>query len=198
MMERLYPYLVAGLPELSLQAEVKSFDYGHCCKNILQHLQGTDAQLLRLMLMGLAPQQQTPYLYVKAAQSKCRFIRDYFAFDRMLRNAQVHVAAKKTGLEAANYLVGEEGAEPLPGNVKQVVDLPDVWERERKMDALRWEKASEIAVFNYLDIDYILAFVVKASIVDRWMKLDKTKGEELFRTLVTEVRGTFDIRKTTV
>ncbi len=126
------------------------------------------------------------------------FIRDYFAFDRLLRNAQARAAAAKIGIEPYDYMVGEEAPELLSDEVKQAIALPDILEREWKIDALRWAKAEEITQFNYLDISYILAFVVKASIVNRRMKLDKAKGEELFSALVTEVRGTFDIRKTTV
>ncbi len=197
-MAALYPYLVAGLPELSLQAEVKGFDYVRMAETIRQHLAGNDAQCLRLVLMGVGQQRQTPYLYVKAAQSNNRFIRDYFAFDRLLRNAQARAAAAKIGIEPYDYMVGEEAPELLSDEVKQAIALPDILEREWKIDALRWAKAEEITQFNYLDISYILAFVVKASIVNRRMKLDKAKGEELFSALVTEVRGTFDIRKTTV
>ncbi len=197
-MGRLYPYLTAGLPELSLQAEVKGFDYARLCEEIRLQLNVQDARYLRLLLMGLDPLSQTPYLYVHAAKSKCRFIREYFAFDRVLRNAQAQAAAAKMGVEYHDYLVGDADPDGVSEAVKQVMASTDILEREKNIDGLRWNKASDITIFNYIDIDALLAFVLKAAIVDRWMNLDKAKGEELFKALVTEVRGTFDIRKTTV
>ena len=37
----------------------------------------------------------------------------------------------------------------------------------------------------------MLAYVAKLHIVNRWLALDQEKGRELFRQLVSEVRGTF-------
>ncbi len=197
-MARIYPYLSAGLPVLSLQADVKGFDYAQLYDQVLQNLSAGDAKLLRFLSTGLESQAQTPYLYIAAAKNKSRFIREYFAYDRLLRNAGACIAAEKIGVEPNEYLVGTEYPETIPADIKQVLDMPDLLERERKIDALRWEKVSEITIFNYLDIDYLLAFIVKASLINRWLVLDKTKGEAMFKQLVEEVRGTFDIRKTTV
>ncbi len=60
-----------------------------------------------------------------------------------------------------------------------------------KMDLLKWDKASEITLMDYFDMDAILAFLVKAKMVQRWSELDPQMGEELFHKLVGEVRGTF-------
>ena len=41
-------------------------------------------------------------------------------------------------------------------------------------------------------MDVILAFLAKGKLIDRWNKLDRKTGEEMFRKLVDEVRGTFN------
>jgi hypothetical protein len=194
-MGQFYPYLYAGLPELSLEHEVKGFDYDRIIKDIQQHLEGKDKKCLRLLLTGIAPQMQTPYFYCTTARYGNRFLKEYFEFDRILRNAQAEVAAKKLGVEARDYLIDEGSPAEVPSEILQVIEIPNLLEREQKIDALRWNKANEITIFNYLDTDAILAFVIKANIVNRWMSLDKTRGTELFRQLVQEVRGTFDIKK---
>lgn len=56
---------------------------------------------------------------------------------------------------------------------------------------MRWNKANQITVFNYFDIDWILGFVTKLSLAKRWDALDKKIGAELFRRLVNEVRDTY-------
>lgn len=61
------------------------------------------------------------------------------------------------------------------------------------MDLLRWNIANEICTFNYFDIERILLFLLKASIVKRWSKLDKKTGAELFRKFVSEVKGSFKL-----
>jgi len=194
-MSRLYPYLVAGLPELAFK-DSKGFDYTKICLHLQEHLTGSDGRLLRLLLIGLQPCRQTPYWYVTATRSECRFIQEYFDYDRLLRNAQTVVAAKKMKVEPYDYFVGEYDPAELPDEIVQVMEKPDILNREEQIDKLRWQKANEITALNYLDIEYLLAYVTKAAIVDRWMKLDKTKGEAFFKLLVTEVRGTFDMRKT--
>ncbi|MCL2098613.1 MAG: DUF2764 domain-containing protein [Bacteroidales bacterium] len=191
----MYPYLVAGLPDITFK-ESKAFDYAHICQRLQEHLIGSDGRLLRLLLIGLQPYRQTPYWYSTAAKSDCRFIQEYFDYDRLLRNAQAVAAAKKMKVEPYDYLIGDYDPTTLPEEFVQVLDKPDILAREEEIDKLRWQKANEITALNYLDIDYLLAYVTKAAIIDRWLKLDKTKGEAFFKLLVSEVRGTFDIRKT--
>jgi hypothetical protein len=192
----MYPYLVAGLPELMFKTDIKGFDYGRICLQLQEHLNGSDVQRLRLLLMGLEPHRQTPYLYAAAAKNPCRYIQEYFDYDRLLRNAQAVAAAKKMNIAPDDYIVGEYNPAALSEEITQVVAKSDILTREEQLDKLRWQKVNEITVFNYLDIEYLLAYVTKAAIVDRWIKLDKTKGEAFFKLLVSEVRGTFDIRKT--
>ena len=40
-------------------------------------------------------------------------------------------------------------------------------------------------------MDVILAFLAKGQLINRWNKLDRKAGEELFKKLVDEVRGTY-------
>ena len=195
-MSRLYPYLIAGLPELTFTTDIKGFDYGCVCRQLQEQVTGSDARLLRLLLIGLQPQRQTPYWYSTAAKSDCRFISEYFDYDRLLRNAQAVVAAKKMNVAPHDYIVGEYDPAARPDEFNEVFDNPDMLMREEQMDKLRWQKINEITAFNCLDMEYLMAYVTKAAIVDRWLKLDKTKGEAFFKLLVAEVRGTFDIRKT--
>ena len=65
--------------------------------------------------------------------------------------------------------------------------------RELQMDKLKWDKANELTTFDYFNINAILAFLIKAKLVQRWSELDKEKGEAMFRQLITEIRGSFDL-----
>ncbi|MBR6979673.1 MAG: DUF2764 family protein [Prevotella sp.] len=74
--------------------------------------------------------------------------------------------------------------------IEEILADADFVQREQKMDELKWEKASDIARMDYFNMNAILAFLVKAKTVQRWAELDTAKGEEMFRKLVKEIRGT--------
>ena len=187
-----YVYIVAGLPELTSGFENTGFDYAAVKESIMELLSEKDQQLVELMEEGFNEETLGAEFYEKAAQSKNRFIREYFDFDARLRNMKVAYLAKRLGKESDPYLVNLEEADFE--EEKQIQDIladADFVEREQKMDELKWEKASDIARMDYFNMNAILAFLVKAKTVQRWAELDETKGDEMFKKLVAEVRGTF-------
>ena len=208
-MEKLYTYLVASLPELSLEFGtsehgfgVKHFDYDKIMDEVRRCIDKEDAKHLRLLLLGL--DRPTPYLYQKTAKSKNRFVREFFMFDVDLRNIQAGVVARRTGQTVDSYIVGSnEITEAILANkgvdfgfesdeLKKIIatlEVRDILEREQKMDLLRWEKVNELSFYSYFNADAVLAFVVKAFLINRWMQLDKERGAAMFKQLLHECRG---------
>ena len=186
-----YVYIVAGLPELTSGFENTGFDYAAVKESIMELLSEKDQKLVELMEEGFDENTLGADFYAKAAESKNRFIREYFDFDGRLRNMKVEYLAKRLGKQGENYLV--ELPEADFEEEKQIQDIlanADFVEREQKMDDLKWEKASDIARMDYFNMNAILAFLVKAKTVQRWAELDPAKGQEMFKKLVTEIRGT--------
>ena len=186
-----YVYIVAGLPELTSGFENSGFDYGAVKESIMEQLSKKDQQLVELIEEGFDEQTLGADFYIRAAQNKNRFIREYFDFDGRLRNLKVEYLAKRLGKESDPYLVNLEEADFE--EEKQIQDIladADFVQREQKMDELKWEKASDIARMDYFNMNAILAFLVKAKTVQRWAELDPAKGQEMFKKLVTEIRGT--------
>ena len=62
-------------------------------------------------------------------------------------------------------------------------------EKERKIDAIRWNQAEELSTFDYFDINALLAYLVKVNIVARWTRLDDKQGREMLRRLMTSLDG---------
>ncbi|MCL2727095.1 MAG: DUF2764 domain-containing protein [Bacteroidales bacterium] len=208
-MEKLYTYLVASLPELSLEfgtsehaLGAKNFDFEKIMTEIWRCIDKEDAKHLRLLLLGL--ESPTPFLYQKTAKSKNRFIREFFMFDVDLRNIQAGVVARRTGQTVDAYLVGnsmiteailtDKGSDfgLESDDIKRVIAIlenRDILEREQKMDLLRWEKVNELSFYSYFNADAVLAFVVKAFLINRWIQLDKERGAAMFRQLLQECRG---------
>jgi hypothetical protein len=137
-----------------------------------------------------------------------KFIRSWFRFDQLLRNIQSAWMCRKLGMSMKEQLVGwdEEmeyfaksslpdfGLRRLLTLGEQIFNLLDenidILEREFRFDQIRWQMADELTTFNYFDIDKVLAFLAKADILDRWLKLDKERGAVLFdgfvKTLVEQ------------
>ena len=186
-----YVYIVAGLPELTSGFENTGFDYAAVKESIMELLSEKDQQLVELMEEGFNEESLGAEFYDKAAQSKNRFIREYFDFDGRLRNMKVQYLAKRLGKDGNAFLVELPEADfEEEHQIKAILEDADFVKREQKMDELKWEKASDIARMDYFNMNAILAFLVKAKTVQRWAELDTAKGEEMFRKLVKEIRGT--------
>ena len=186
-----YVYIVAGLPELTSGFESTGFDYKAVQESIMELLSEDDQKLVELLEAGFDENTLGVEFYAKAAESKNRFIREYFDFDGRLRNMKVNYLAKRLGKNGEDFMV--ELPEADFDEEKQIQDIladADFVEREQKMDELKWEKASDIARMDYFNMNAILAFLVKAKTVQRWVELDPEKGTEMFRKLVKEIRGT--------
>ena len=186
-----YVYIVAGLPELTSGFENTGFDYAAVKESIMELLSEKDQQLVGLMEEGFDENTLNAEFYTKAAASKNRFIREYFDFDGRLRNIKVNYLAKRLGKTGDDYLVEMPEADfDEEKQIQEILADADFVEREQKMDELKWEKASDIARMDYFNMNAILAFLVKAKMVQRWAELDAAKGQEMFKKLVQEIRGT--------
>ena len=186
-----YVYIVAGLPELTLGFENTGFDYAAVKESIMELLSEKDQQLVELMEEGFDESNLGVEFYGKAAESKNRFIREYFDFDGRLRNMKVNYLAKRLGKKGEDYKVELPEADfDEEKQIQEILADADFVDREQRMDNLKWEKASDIARMDYFNMNAILAFLVKAKTVQRWAELDPAKGEEMFHKLVKEIRGT--------
>ena len=169
------------------------FNYAAVKESIMELLSEKDQQLVELMEEGFDEDTLNAEFYDKAAKSKNRFIREYFDFDGRLRNLKVNYLAKRLDKNGEDYMVELPEADfEEEKQIQEILADADFVDREQRMDELKWEKASDIARMDYFNMNTILAFLVKAKTVQRWAELDETKGDEMFKKLVAEVRGTFE------
>ena len=186
-----YVYIVAGLPELTSGFENTGFNYAAVKEGIMELLSEKDQLLVELMEEGFNEDTLNAEFYDKASKSKNRFIREYFDFDGRLRNMKVNYLASRLGKNGEEYQVELPEADFEEGKqIQEILADANFVKREQKMDELKWEKASDIARMYYFNMNAILAFMVKAKTVQRWAELDPEKGQEMFKKLVQEIRGT--------
>ena len=143
--------------------------------------------------------------YADLAASKSEFLRDWGQFDRTLRNIAAAVAAREAGRTIKDVVIGDgEVVEQLVRSsaadfglrgelqyidavIAAVSDEPNIVEKERKIDAIRWAEAEDIAAYNYFNVNYILSYLVKVNIVARWTLLSPEVGREMLNKLIASL-----------
>ena len=192
-----YHYIIAGLPELLLNADNKGFSYDAVRDSIYQSSSDKDRRFIEWFEFGNSEENLTPHFYRAAMRCKNRFIRLYFALDLEIRNRKVDFVSEKLGKDGDNYRMEVKDAIDLDLSNEQLTRLTEIFanknilEKEQMLDKFKWEYISDLNPYGTFDMDVILAFLAKGKLIDRWNKLDRAAGEAMFRKLVDEVRGTF-------
>lgn len=145
--------------------------------------------------------------YEECAKSKCRFLREWSEFDRTLRNVSAAIVAREAGRSIDSVTIGGgDVVEQLQRSsaadfglrgevayvdavITAVNDEQNLVEKEHKIDLVRWEQASELASFDYFNINAILSYLAKINIVARWALLSPKRGREMFERIMAELDG---------
>lgn len=197
-----FEYIISSLPYLTADYKYEDGEgFRSVIDQILSNLSEKDAGALEFLLKGFDADELNPDFYARALSHPVKFLREYFRFDLMLRNAKVRYLNRELGRPEETDIVNpwneEEGEEaPLwefeeQRPIQLALEGTSLLEREKELDDITWEKVSSLETFHYFDLTAVLAYVAKLHIVDRWLALDEEKGRELFHKLVREVKGTF-------
>ena len=176
-----YPYIIASFPDLLLDFEQHPLDVAATVAEVKGQLSEKDCKLVDWLEFGFDGSHLTPHFYRGIRQTGNRFLTHWFDFDRKLRLAKVA------------YLAGEPVREEFPelDKAEIIFKVEDLFQREKLLDRLVWNKAVELVDFDIFTIDTILSLIAQLHIVARWNRLDPETGAKMFRKLVDEVRGTF-------
>ncbi len=188
-----YEYIISSLPAISLDWKFPDgASFGSYAEWIRTQLSSQDRKELDTLLDGWKDENLVPEFYEKALKDSNSFIREYFTFDLNVRNGKARFLNKAFGRPKDQDTISLTEAEfPEAAKLDAVFQSGDLLERERGLDQMMWDKISEMSIFNYFDLNAVLAYVAKLHIIGRWFALDEKTGREMFRTLVNEVRGTF-------
>ncbi|MDL2319626.1 DUF2764 domain-containing protein [Alistipes sp. OttesenSCG-928-B03] len=151
--------------------------------------------------------------YAECERSKCRFLRDWYTFDRNLRNVTAAYNARRLGLSVADEVVGAGYVAETMGRssaadfgLRGELDYLDrvlaamgeegnLLDKERQLDLLRWDMADELTTFDYFNLNKVLAYLAKVNIIYRWVSLDAQTGREMFQRLMAEMSGEEKLRE---
>ena len=150
------------------------------------------------------------FYYHYAIKCDNKFISTWFELNLDVNNILAAMAARKYKMEVAKVVVGNNFvAEALrTSNARdfglandleyfeqlvRVNDTIDLVEREKKIDLLKWNWMEENTFFNYFTIEKIFVFLMKLEMIERWVSLDKNKGNEMFRQLIDQLKDEVQI-----
>lgn len=140
-----------------------------------------------------------------AMQSENAFLRRWFEFNLNLNNLLIAILCRKHGLDTSRSVIGSNEIASILRTthardfgltgifdqlelVIRIAEEPNLLEREKKLDALRWNWLEEHTFFNYFTIEKVLAFVIKTEMLHRWKFLSQEAGEQVFRELLGSLK----------
>ena len=150
------------------------------------------------------------FYYNYAIKCNNQFVSSWFTLNLDVNNILAAMAARKYKMEVAKVAVGtNEVAEALrTSNARdfgladdleyfeqlvRINDTVDLVEKEKKIDLLKWNWMEDNTFFNYFTIEKIFVFLMKLEMIERWVSLDKEKGNELFRKLIDQLKDEVQI-----
>ena len=195
-----YEYILAGLPELKAGSDAP-ISLEKLDEFLDEQLAASDKQLLDLLRVPIDEQTLEQGL-----QAKNRFVRDWFVFNRDMNNVLVAQICRKHGFDVKQQIVGEgEVAEQLRTHATQkdfglnevagdfsaylaLVQIDDLMQREKAMDAIRFEWLQTRTEFDFFSAEMVFAYYLEAVMLHRWSILTVEEGEKVFRELVADMK----------
>lgn len=148
--------------------------------------------------------------YSYGMSSNNAFIASWFEFNLNLNNILAALVARKYKLEVSSVIVGATSiCEQLRTSnardfglnetleyfeaLQRIADIEELVEREKKVDMLKWKWLEDESFFHYFTIERIFVFLMQLEMIERWISLDKEKGNELFRKMIQDLKNEVQI-----
>lgn len=144
-------------------------------------------------------------VYEEGLKAKNPFVREWFAYNLLLNNVLTAVICRKHGFDVKKAIVGEGEVQDMLRTSTQrdfglnavlddaeailrLCEVEDLYEREKKTDALRWAWLEEKTLFNYFEIENVLAYYLRAKMLYRWDLLNVEEGTKVFKALIADMK----------
>lgn len=148
--------------------------------------------------------------YAYAMKCKNRFVASWFTFNLTVNNVLIALTARKYKMDISSVIVGDTevcdalrtsnardfgltGEVDCMEQLVKISEVNELVEREKKIDQLRWNWMEEATFFNYFTIERLFVFLLQLDMVERWIVLDKEKGNVLFRSIIATLKDEVQI-----
>ena len=195
-----YEYLLAGLPELKAGSDTP-ISLEKLNELLDECLTERDKALLDLLRAPIDAE-----ILEQGLKAKNKFVRSWFAFNQDMNNVLVAQICREHGFDVKQQIVGEGevaetlrthttqkdfGLNELPGDYQAILALAqidDLMQREKAMDAIRFEWLQERTEFDFFSVEMVYAYYLEAVMLHRWSLLTVEEGEKVFRALVQDMK----------
>lgn len=147
--------------------------------------------------------------YVKMAfDSGNRFLKEWVVFETDLKNIFSFLNAKSLDIDPEPHMIGDNSfTEELLELFRSGKDFSmsfeseyasaifkiamenEFIEREKRIDLFRWNYIDSITFFEYFSIDMILGYLIKYSIVRRWLGMDPETGRNMLQYFIKDTES---------
>lgn len=133
-------------------------------------------------------------------------ISKWYKMNFDITNILTALLARRYGWNVSKYILGNNEVTEmiLTNNTKdfnlvneydyvvelmKIVDVEDPVEKEKRIDAFKWNWLDEQTFFEPFDLDAVFAYLCKLEMLNRWEMLDPEKGKETFRSIIENLRS---------
>ena len=189
---RTYEYILACLPEIERHPVTGTLSGAELLREeIRSRCEGKDLETVDFLLEGLSRGGDEEF-YRRALSHRERFIREFFAFDLVLRNRKARYTNLALGrpAEQDQILLMDPDAEQ-EALVDEALGREGALEKEQALDDLLWGRTEDLGALEVLSLALVLGFLVRLSIAERWSVLDPATGREFLARLVSGMRDSY-------
>ena len=153
--------------------------------------------------------QLTSLFFDYAISCKNEFISEWYSYNLNITNILTAMNCIKYGFDRESSIVGsgelaeairfsnsrDFGIAPVFPEVEEVLRLAeesDLYERERKIDLMKWNWLEEKGFFHYFDIEHVFVYLIRLQMLARWVRLEKETGLKIFREMIDQLQHSFE------
>lgn len=142
--------------------------------------------------------------YQSLEKSGNKLVKQWGELDRNIKNISAAYSARERKADVSKIIIGDgEVCQSILLNpnendflitgldyteeIMKLLNSDDILKKERGLDLLRWRRLEEMTTFDYFNIDYILAYVLKITMISRWLLLDEKIGREMFDMIIRSI-----------
>lgn len=107
-----------------------------------------------------------------------------------MKNALVFARTARLHINPQQFLREPEEIDKNSVSVAaEILSKQNPLEKERTLDAYRWQILDELAASDYFGISSLFSFILKLKLVMRWKSFNEEKGRDVVRRLLGSTCG---------
>jgi hypothetical protein len=195
-----------GVFEFDSTSNLKKITLSRYMRRFLSYFEEYEHENGRKPDAFVAEQRLNELCYAEMESSKNRFVSKWHRIEREIKNIQAAYLSRKANVSAEKHLIADDELRDsllrsqaqdfglskerdYVSELLRIFETGDLLERERKLDLFRWNNIDEINTFEYFTINAVLGVLQKACILDRWLSLNRDKGEQRFKEIVQGLKS---------